>query len=328
MAKAHVTVTGAAGHLGANLVRQLVDEGYDVRALVYRDRRPLADADAEQVRADVTDAASLHEAFRGTDVVIHLAVAIAVQGENESLLDPVNVQGTRNVVDACLETGVDRLVHCSSVHAFRQEPLDRPIDETRPLADEGPAHCYDRSKALGERVVMEGVEKGLDALILNPSAMLGPQDHKPSRMGETLLMIRGCRLPALVPGGYDWVDVRDVSRTTIQALDRGRKGERYILSGRWMSVEDLCRLACAVTGSRMPSVTVPLWMARLGTPFVTHWCRMRRQRPLYTSGALDTLTGNNRFDNRKAVAELGHEVRPLEETLRDAYAWYEAASMI
>lgn len=328
MGNTRVAVTGAAGHLGANLVRDLLEDGREVRALVYRDRRPLENTGAQLVEGDVLDVDSLRRAFEDVDVVMHLAVSIAVEGEDGSKLEPVNVQGTRNVVDACLEQGVDRLLHFSSVHAFCQEPMDQPIDETRPLADEGHGASYDRTKALGERAVLAGIGKGLDAVILNPSAMLGPQDYKPSRMGETLIMIHRCKMPALVPGGYDWVDVRDVSRCTIQAIERARTGERYILSGHWLSVGDLCRLACSVTGKEPPSFTVPLWVARLGAPFVSGWCRMMKQRPLYTSGALDTLTSNSRFERGKAEKELGYRVRPLEETLRDAYDWYASASMI
>ncbi len=320
-----VAVTGGSGHLGANLLGDLARLGHEVTVLVHRDRKAFEGVSAKLLRGDVLEPSSLVAAFEGAEVVIHLAAAIAVTGESERLLEPVNVQGTRNVVEACLRAGVKRLVHMSSVHAFCQHPMNEPIDENRALADTSPCQTYDRTKALAERVVLEGLDRGLDVVILNPSGMLGPNDFKLSRMGETLIMLHRGQIPMLVPGGYDWVDVRDVATTTIAAMDRGRSGERYILSGHWASVTEIAAHVSRLSGKKPPSTTVPMWMARLGAPFVEYGSRLARRRPIYTRGALDTLASNSRFVGTKARNELGHSPRPLEETIADACHWHGMA---
>jgi dihydroflavonol-4-reductase len=205
-----IVVTGAAGHAGANLVRALVAKGRPVRALVHLDRQALEGLDIEVVKGDICDLDSLLGAFEGAEVVYHLAARIAISNEPWSLLEAVNVSGTRNVVEACLSCGVRRLVHFSSIHTMIDRAGDIPVDESNPLVESRHYPPYDRSKAAAEREVRRGIERGLDAIIISPTAIIGPHDYKPSHFGEALLRLANGRLPALVAGGFDWVDVRDV----------------------------------------------------------------------------------------------------------------------
>src|SRR5205085_2170560 len=184
-----VAITGAAGFVGRNLAPALAARGARVRALVQRRVRPaLVGADrapegsVEQVLADVLHPHSLQAAIAGADVVFHLAARISVLGDPGGWVRRVNVEGTRNVVNACLAAGVRRLVHFSSVHALSPHPREDIVDEDRPLYDEERAFPYERSKAMGEREVIEGVARGLDAVIINPTALLGPHDFGPSRL--------------------------------------------------------------------------------------------------------------------------------------------------
>ncbi|MBI5548586.1 MAG: NAD-dependent epimerase/dehydratase family protein, partial [Deltaproteobacteria bacterium] len=169
-----VAVTGASGHVGGNLVRSLLAEGHQVRALHVSDSRPLDGLALEKAQVKVSDPAALAQAFEGQEVVFHLAGKITVVGDPDGSVQRTNVDGVRNVCEACLKAGVRRLVHFSSIHAFQHDPWDRPLDETRPLADEAPGPCltYDRSKAGGEHVVREFLKQGLDAVIVNPTAIL------------------------------------------------------------------------------------------------------------------------------------------------------------
>ena len=213
-------VTDASGHIGANLVRALLKEGRPVRALVNTDRKALNNLNVETVQCDVCDPYSLYRAFAGADVVYHLATTIALSMNDWPAVEAVNVTGTRNVVDACLKCGVRRLVHFSSIHALLQEPLNSPVNELRPLVDSEDCPPYDRSKAAGEREVRQGIEQGLDAIILNPTGVIGPHDYKLSYFGEVLLAMAQGKLPALVEGGFDWVDARDVVQGALRAEER------------------------------------------------------------------------------------------------------------
>ena len=165
-------------------MRELIRRRRPCRALVHHNMRPIEGLPVERVSGDVMDPVSLERAFQGAEVVYHLAARISLIGGQDGLVHDTNVVGTRNVVAACLAAGVRRLVHFSSIHAFQQRPFDEPLDETREKSgDEAPA--YDRSKALAEREVLAGVERGLDAVIVNPTGVLGPFDFEPSAMGSS-----------------------------------------------------------------------------------------------------------------------------------------------
>ncbi|MBI5508012.1 MAG: NAD-dependent epimerase/dehydratase family protein [Deltaproteobacteria bacterium] len=323
-----VAVTGASGHVGANLVRALLARGESVRCLVRKDRRALAGLDVELVEGEVNDREALGRAFVGADVVFHLAAKISIQGSLGGLVERTNIEGARNVAEVALAQGVRRLVHCSSIHAFDQRRSGAPVDErtARALAVSFPA--YDRSKAHGERAVREVIARGLDAVIVHPTAVLGPFDFKPSRMGQVLLDLYRRRFVALVPGGFDWVDVRDVVAGMLAAAAQGRRGESYLLSGHYLTVGALAAAAESVTGVAAPRQVVPSWLARFGAPFVLGYNRLRGDEPLYTSESLRALGGNPSISSHKARAELGYDSRPLVETIRDTYAWLEEAGAL
>ena len=316
-----VAVTGASGHVGANLVRALIERGRKVRAIVHRDLRALEGLEVEQARADVLDRPSLERAFSGCEAVYHLAVHISISKRDAAIASRINAEGTRNVVEACKAANVGRLVHFSSIHAFSTLPRDETIDEGRPLAG-GEASAYDRSKADADRAVLQAVEEGLNAVILNPTAVLGPHDYKPSYMGKTLLAIYHRDLKALVRGGFDWVDVRDVVQGALQAERLAGSGERFLLSGTWLSIAELARLVGETTGRRVVRFVSPMWLARFGVPFVALAASIGKTEPLYTSESLHALRNHRYISHGKAARELGYNPRPLSDTLRDTFAWF------
>lgn len=326
-----VVVTGAAGHVGNNLVRALLADGEQVRVLLLPEadggagaaaERALAGLAVERVLGDVRDAAHVRSLLRGAQTVYHLAALISVDASTDGPLDAVNVEGTRNVVDACLAESVTRLVHMSSVHALAAEAAgDRPLDEQLPLVDEHMnALPYDLSKASGERIVLSAVTRGLDAVIVSPAGVLGPHDYGPSLVAESLLAM--LRTPFAVEGGYNWVDVRDVVAGTLAAASRGRRGERYLLAGHTVTTRALQHQLVQLTGGRAPVATLPTWLLELGLPLVLAHARLRRRRPLYTSHALRILKSPCDFRHDKAARELGFSARPLRDTLRDALTFY------
>ncbi len=322
-------VTGAAGHVGGALVRELLARGYRVRAMVSRDRRALKGLELDEVQGDITDPDSLDRLFDRDQVVYHLAALISLDGDANPRLHEINVEGTRNVVQACLRRGVRRLVHFSSIHALEPEPLDAMVDEGRPLQlRNAGALPYDRSKALAEAEVLAGAARGLDAVILNPCGVVGPLDFKPSLLGDLLLGVCRQRLPALVAGGFSWVDVRDVAEAGAQAASAGRGGQRYILSGHWRTLQELAALVAREAGVRPPRITCPTWLARLGAPFAGAYSRVTGQRALYTSDSLRALVGYRHVARDRAEQELAFRARPLEETARDTVRWYRDMELL
>jgi dihydroflavonol-4-reductase len=325
-----VLVTGASGLVGANLVRALLGQGREVRAIIHSDRRALAGLDVETIRADVRDLTTLERAMAGVEVVYHLVGAISLAMDSGPEMEAVNVLGTRNVVSACMNLGIQRLVHFSSIHALCQEPLDQPVDETRPLID---ALCsetslsqippYDRSKARGEHEVHAGIARGLDAVILQPTAMLGPFDFRPSHQGQALVQLAQGRLPALVRGGFDWVDVRDVVAGALCAERVAPPGRSYLLSGHWHTVREVAELAASVTGRSAPLVSLPLGLAEAFAPLMVLLGRFNGNHPIYTRVTLRALRSNRQVSHARAASELGYTVRPLVETVRDTLTWFQ-----
>jgi dihydroflavonol-4-reductase len=323
-----VAVTGATGHLGANVVRAFLDGGHGVRAIARRvDSPALRGLALEPVAADVLDPAALGAAFAACDVVVHLAAKISIRGDRDGEVRRTNVEGTRNAVAAARGAGVGRFVHVSSVHAMRLDAVEGIADESRPLVGEG-AFAYDRSKAEGERIVLGAAADGFDALVLRPTGIIGPRDFRLSRAGAMLREFYRGERPFLIPGGFDWVDARDVAAAIVAAVTRGRPGQAYLLSGNWVSIADLARLCGEVGDAGRSRFVLPRWMAMAALPFVEALAEIRRGEPLFTRESLAAVASNTRsLSSRKAAEELGFAARPVVETLRDTFAWLESGEV-
>ncbi|MBN2114124.1 MAG: NAD-dependent epimerase/dehydratase family protein [Acidimicrobiia bacterium] len=323
-------VTGASGHLGAALVRRLLEGGDRVRVMVHRQARALEGLDVEAMPGDVLNPASLRAAFGGAEVVYHLAGVVSIRGGLGGRVWAVNVDGAAHAARAARESGVRRMVSCSTVHAFDLEAGKGPVDESAPrVRPDSPRHpVYDRSKAEGERRVRVEIEQGLDAVVVHPTGVIGPLDFEPSRMGQFLLRLHRGTLPALVRGGFDFVDVRDVAEAMVRAATQGGRGESYLLGGRFWPIAALAEMAAAVTGRRHRRPVLPLGVARLGVPFLRLVAAAGGREPLYTAESLTVLRVGRVVDHSKAARELGYSPRPTEESIADAYRWFAARGML
>jgi dihydroflavonol-4-reductase len=318
-------VTGATGLLGNTIVRQLVGAGRPARALVRGAAPdggpPLADLGVRVVPGRLEDERSLQDAADGTTSVIHAAALVHVGWHRAEEMRRVNVDGTRRVAAAARRAGA-RLVHVSSVDAIGLAADGTPADEDTPPGGMPPCP-YVCTKRDAEAAVLEEVERGLDAVIVNPVYMIGPWDWKPSS-GRMLLQVAAGRGLFAPPGANDFVDARDVAAGVVAALDRGRCGRRYILGGHGLGYLDAWRIFARVTGRRPPLGVAPRAAVR-----AAGWCgdlagRFLRREPDVNSAATAMALLPHNFSCARAVRELGYGYRPLEETARDAWAWFQA----
>jgi len=323
-----IAITGANGHIGCNITRLLLEEGHELRLLVHQRQDSVAELGAELVRGDVTDAAAMAGLVRGMDAVVHTAGRISIDGDRDGSLSRVNAVGTRTVVGACLSERVGRLVHFSSIHTYDPFPLDQPLDETRPPVSHR-ASAYDRSKLEADQAVLAGVAQGLGAVMVAPTSVIGPNDHYPSLLGQAVIDIVRGRMPVLVPGGYDFVDVRDVARGVMAALTRGRAGEKYLLSGHYLTIRELAALIGQASGRRAPQTVLPTWLLRGLVPVFRGVARAGGKPPLLTEESLRALIESNpQVSSRKAADELGYTRTPAAETIGDTIAWFRQAGRL
>jgi dihydroflavonol-4-reductase len=231
------------------------------------------------------------------------------------------VDGPRAVTAAALAAGVGRLVHCSSIHAFdiRRCP---DVDENSPRSMDPRLPAYDRSKALGEGVVRVAVADGLNAVIVNPTAIIGPRDEALSRMGAVLRQFWRGKLPATSGGGFDWVDVRDVVVALQAAAAHGRAGESYLVGGHRRTSRELLELAVTASGRSLPVRAVPLWALQAAAPLTTVAARRTGSPLIPTTEGLAALRAFPRVSHAKAARELGYRPRPIEDTIRDLHRYF------
>ena len=323
-----VAVTGGAGHVGANLVRSLLEQGRKVKALVHNDTRAFRGLDVELIQGDVLNKDTLLKCFDGVETVFHTAALITIDSLDKKRVFNININGPKNVADACMTCGVKRLVHFSSIHAFCSHPENEFIDEKRTLALEKSHFCYDRSKALGQTEILKAVEKGLDAVIVNPTAVIGPHDFKISRMGNVILDIYHRRLPMLAKGGYNWVDARDIVLGALAAEKKGRTGESYLLSGKWSSFKELSLLISYCTGKKTTRIMAPHWSAKVAAPFSVMAARVSGKKPLFTPMAVRSVKMHRYISHYKATDELDYHPRPLEVTIKDTLDWFKDQGLL
>ncbi|MBS0210021.1 MAG: NAD-dependent epimerase/dehydratase family protein [Planctomycetes bacterium] len=317
-----ILVTGATGLVGNNVVRLLAERGDQVRVLQRANSptKPLAGLPVESVPGDITDAASVERAMAGVNGVVHAAGYVHVGWTNLGLHRAINVEGTRNVASAARAAGV-RMVHVSSVDALGLRSREHPADESTP-PDPRNQVPYALTKREAEAVVLEEVDHGLDAVIVNPVFMLGPWDWKPSS-GRMLLAVAQQR-PLFTPrGGNDFCDVRDVAAGILTASERGRRGERYILGGEAMSYFEAWSMFADVVGVRRPIRAVrPFVLKSIGR--VGDLIGKLKGRELDVNSAATLMaTWPHHYTYAKAAAELGYRPRPARQAAKAAWQWFQ-----
>jgi dihydroflavonol-4-reductase len=312
-----IAFTGSTGHLGSVLIPMLIEQGYLLNCLYRRNRLSLESSDIEWVKGDLKEAEKLESLFKDAYALIHCASVISIGEDNQDDLYEINVNATQKLIDHCVEKKA-RLVYISSSTATLPDNPERVLDERSPRI-QSKEFFYGWTKARAEELVLSAVaDQGLDAIILRPTALIGPPDEQPSRFGRTILDLYTGKLPMISSGGYDLVDIRDFSQTVINSLKKAQKGEVFVTGGKFYSLKELAE---AVNPSRIPPVIsidlllVLLPLIRLYQKFVPlRW-------PINRESLMAIKQGPSRVDSSKAVEQLSHQFRPLQESVRDLIGW-------
>lgn len=319
----NILVTGGTGFIGSNLSARLLELGYIVRIL----RRPDSDLrvikglDVEHRFGDIRDAESLQKAMDGCDTVFHTAAIVTFARKVKALQHEVNVLGTRNVVSACISSHVERLVFTSSIAALGH-PSPGEIATELTAYNRGLHTGYKLSKHLAEKEVLAGVEKGLNAVIVNPSVVIGERDIR-MHGGQLLREARRGLLPFYLAGGMNIAYVGDVVRGHISAAMKGRTGERYILGGHNLTHKEIFRRVAQLVGGRPPFAKLPTPLLRFGTIVIERVCDVVGIEPLISSDMVAEAGMYNWFSSEKAKQELDYTVTSFDKTILAAYRWYK-----
>ncbi len=317
-------VTGGAGHLGNVLVRELIAQGEDVRVLILpgENTQSLKGLNVEFVEGNILDMECLKGAMQDVDVIFHLAALVSITEEQKHLLQSVNVEGTRNIIEAAKQCGVKQLVYTSSIHALERPPLGVSITESLSFDPDNPAGPYDRTKAQASLLVREASLDGLDTRIICPTGVIGPYDYHRSEMGELIVSWMTQNMHFLIDGAFNFVDVRDVAKGQILARDHGKPGETYILGGERIELKLLHTLVEKVTGKKKPMITFPLPIALIVAPIAELYYKITKTRPIFTRYSIETVLSNSEISSEKAKKELGYEPRSLAESIGDTVRWW------
>ncbi len=317
-------ITGGTGHIGNVLVRELIKRDEKVRVLVLPDEdlTPFDGLNVEVFRGNVLDIGSIRPAFAGIEYVFHLAGIISISPGKDKLVHDVNVNGTKNVLSCAIEANVKKMVHTSSIHAFKRVAHGIVVDENTPIDPDGAIAAYDQSKAEATLVVLEEAKNGFPAVIVCPTGVIGPYDYKGSEMGSLIQDWMKNKVNILIEGEYDFVDVRDVVNGMILARDKGIPGQIYILSGELIKVGDIWRIVKELLSFKSWSINIPLKIANFSAKIAQLYYQISRTKPRFTTYSIATLKSNANISNAKARTVLGYSPRSLKESLRDTIHWW------
>ncbi len=329
-------VTGSTGLLGSNLVQALVNQGYSVKALVRsidKAKDLLGNLPQVQfIQGDLQNIPAFVQEIQGCDVLFHTAAYFRESyglGDHWPQLKRVNIDATIELLEAADQAGVRNAIYVSSSGCIGRNPDGSPGNEASPPAPVTYSNLYFKSKLMAEDAVANFLQRSaLPVVLICPGAMLGPQDAAPTEFGQFVLDFLNRKIPALLAGGMPTVDVRDVAAAMVNAVERGKSGDRYIVSGPYASMADLMRGLEAVSGVPSPRQKIPGFMMRLLAFFSTAVARFTGGKPAIPMEGVKIMLADLAYDSTKAQQELGVQFRPLKITLADMVTWYRQAGYI
>lgn len=318
-------VTGATGFVGAAVVRALLNRGVDVRVIARPGSDPsnLRSLKVEQVLGDLRDKESLRQALTGCRHLYHVAAHYALWARDPSIFYDINVVGTRNLLEAAREVGIERTVYCSTIGAIGLPPGGGLGTEETPVSLEQMAGHYKRSKYLAEQEVHKLAKDGLPVVIVNPSAPVGERDVKPTPTGQIIVDFMKGRMPAYIETGMNIIDVDDVATGHLLAMEKGRQGERYILGSKNLLLREVFEILSTLTGVKAPALKLPRGVV-LPLAYLNHWfANLTGLPPRIPLDGVKMAKYKMHYDCSKAVRELGLPQNPPEIALEKAVQWFK-----
>ncbi len=319
-------VTGAGGHIGYALVKELISRGEKPRLLLYlkEEAAQFKGMDVEIMMGDITKPETLPPVFEDAKVVYHLAGLIEIGDSKESPVWRVNVDGTQNVITACKRCGVKKLVYCSSVDAIPPAPEGVVMTEPKYFTCGSLEGAYAKTKAITSQAALNSADKDFEVVICMPSACIGPYDFKESNIGVMVRMFMKHYFPFTIKfGGYNFVDVRDVAYGLAACGEKGRSGECYLLTGEFMTTAQFISTLAQLNGKEPPTLVLPRKLADASAPLAELYYNYFDKTPLFTSYSLRKIMENGLFSYEKAATELGYAPRGARESLKDMIDWID-----
>jgi len=314
----YISVTGGTGHLGRNLIDMLLEQGQKVKALKRNLDTPYQHPNLTWIQGDLSDLKKLNSLLENSAAIIHCASAISLGELDQDVVYDVNVTGTSNLLKACSERDV-KFIYISSSTAVQDSVDNELFDENRPYKSDTKFY-YAYTKAIAEQQVLSSVEKNnLDACIIRPTAIIGPADYHPSRFGATILDLYRAKLPFITDGGYNMIDVRDLSQTIINCISMGKKGQIYLAGGQYLSLKELSKL---VNPDKIPP-SIPVDFLILILPLINLYDKLFKLKWPVSRESLYTLKFSpKKMDSSRAIKELLHQPRPIKNTIEDLIKWF------
>jgi dihydroflavonol-4-reductase len=325
-----VFITGATGFVGANVVRALLASGYQVRALIRpnADTRNIAGLKLELVEGDLSDKQKLKSAMLGCDALFHSAAHYSLWRADAEVIYRSNVEGTRNVLEAAESAGIERVVYTSSVAALGVPPPRQVANEEIQTTLDELVSDYKKSKFLAEQEALKRARAGQHIVIVNPTTPIGPYDIKPTPTGQIVLRFLNRQMPAYVDTGLNLIDVEDVARGHVLALERGRPAERYILGNRNITLKQMLDMLSEITNIPSPRIKLPHLIPLVAAYIDEGLLAKLGKRPSISIYAVQMSRQAMYYDSSKAVRELGLPQSGIESALEKAVRWFRASGYV
>ena len=316
-------ITGGTGYVGLALVKHLISLGERVRLLLLEDHPCLDGIDCEKYVGNICNPLDLDACFAGAETVYHIAGVVDISGKKEELMWKVNVEGTKNVVESCKRCGVKNLIYVSSIDTYPDKFSEGEKTELSSYSEVGLTSGYAITKAIATQIVLDAKDD-LKVCCVQPTGVLGPDDYMGSSIGATMdLFIKGLFPVSMDFGRYNFVDNRDMAIAMRNAVDLGRSGECYILSGEVITVDELMGYMAQTLGRKKPKIKLPKAAILPFVPLVSKAMDLAKLPPMLNSFSLSKLEENCNFSNEKAKRELNFNPRPVAETVRDSVLWHQ-----